>query len=107
MTVSVLHNQTLIDLAVRYCGTALAGFDIAKLNSMSLTDSLTAGQQIQIPETDYGFREVANYFRSKRHQPATAWNPDNSIIQPKPEGIDYWAIGIDFIVTATQAELAE
>jgi hypothetical protein len=72
MTVTVHHNQSMLDLAVRYCGTAEAALDIAFLNGLMLTDSLTPGQKINIPTTDYGAQDVVNYFNGKAHQPATA-----------------------------------
>jgi len=74
MTVTVLHNQTLIDLAVRNCGTAEAAFEIAVLNALMITDELEAGQKIQLPEIDFGLNDIAKYFSAKKHQPATA-NP--------------------------------
>ena len=98
MTVTVLHNQTIFDLAVQYCGTALAAFDIAKANNLTLTDDLEAGQLLELPAVDYGYSDIVNYFEGKKHQPATAWNSENSTVQPSAEGISYWAIRLDFEV---------
>lgn len=98
MKITVLNNQSVFDIAVRYCGNPLAAFNIALLNSISVDTSLSPGSEIEIPEFPQG-KSVVDYFKSKNHQPATAWNPISDGGQPKPEGISYWAISDDFIIT--------
>lgn len=91
----VLHNQSLLDLAIQHTGTAENAFALALANGLSLTDDLTAGESLQL--TAYGIqqnKEVLNYYQSKNIQPATAI----TAAVEQPHGISYWAIGIDFIV---------
>lgn len=91
----VLHNQSLLDLAIQHTGTAENAFAMALANGLSLTDDLTAGESLQL--TAYGIqqnKEVLNYYQSKNIQPATAI----TAAVEQPHGISYWAIGIDFIV---------
>lgn len=73
--ITVQNNQSVFDLAVRYCGTAAAAFDLAELNGISVTDRLTPGNELEIPEKNYGRYEadVTAYFEREKHQPATAW----------------------------------
>lgn len=99
MKVTVLNNQSLFDLAIRYCGSPLAAFSIALLNSIPISALLNPGTEIIIPDTPLN-PDITNYFNSKNHQPATAWNPISENEPPKPEGISYWAINDDFVVTA-------
>ncbi|MBW7839225.1 MAG: hypothetical protein H3C36_06250 [Chitinophagaceae bacterium] len=98
MTITVLNNQSLFDLAIRYCGTAQAAFAIAALNNISLTGDLKAGSQLELPLWPSG-REIARYFASKGHQPATAWNSENSELPSEYEGVSHWAIKFDFVIT--------
>lgn len=97
MKITVLNNQSVFDIAVRYSGSADAAFMIAVENNMSVTSTLTAGMELNIPNIVR--KDVAAYFNSRNHQPATAWDPTNAGGQPKPEGISYWAISDDFVVT--------
>lgn len=98
MTVTVLHNQSLLDIAVRYCGTAMAAFDIAVLNGYPVSAEMPIGTLLEIPSEGYGKNEIVSYFNRNSHQPATAWNKENSMVQPQPEGISFWAINFDFEV---------
>ncbi|MBW7838454.1 MAG: hypothetical protein H3C36_02195 [Chitinophagaceae bacterium] len=98
MKVTVLNKQSVFDIAVRYCGSAQAALEVARLNGISVTTVLVPGSELEVPNRAE-VRDVVNYFESKNHQPATAWNPISENEQPKPEGISYWAINDDFVVT--------
>lgn len=97
MKVTVLNNQTLFDLAIRYCGSPIAAFAIARANEMSVSAIINAGEEINIPLQLNA--DVVDYFNRKNHQPATGWNPVRNGAQPKQEGISFWAINDDFIIT--------
>lgn len=98
MLVTVLNNQTLQDIAILYCGTIAALFDIALLNNVSITDDLVPGQILEIPSKDYGFQEVVNYFISNEIQPATILTKENTEAMEGLTGIDYWIIEDTFTV---------
>ena len=51
-TVTVKPRQTLWDIAVEHCGSANAATDIARLNGISPTTRLSAGQRILVPDPD-------------------------------------------------------
>lgn len=72
MEITVLHNQTIFDIALQSFGSVEAVFDIALLNGISVTDILPVGLNLELPDADYGFREVVNYYKSNRIAPATA-----------------------------------
>lgn len=72
MEVSVLHNQTLLDVSVQEYGTAEGVFVLAVANGMDVTDTPVAGQVLNVPDWEGKDREVAGYFKSRRIYPATA-----------------------------------
>lgn len=100
MKITILHNQSLLDLAIQHTGTAENAFDLALANNRSLTDDLQAGESLGL--TTHGIqpnKDILNYYQSKKLQPATGINYQSSTINDKPRGIDYWVIQMDFIVS--------
>ncbi|OWP76834.1 hypothetical protein [Flavobacterium oreochromis] len=93
----VLHNQSLQDIAIGYCGTGEAIKDIAMLNNISITAELIPGQLIVIPSKDYGYQEIANYFNLNKAEPATALT-QTQIEVLQPQGIGFMVIENDFTV---------
>lgn len=99
MKMIVLHHQSLLDLAVQHTGTAENAFDLALANNRSITDDLEAGESIEL--TAYGIKQnkdILSYYTAKKLQPATAISGDYSA-ENTMQGIDYWAIQMDFIVS--------
>ena len=95
--ITILHNQSLLDLAVQHTGAVESVFAIAVANGLSLTDDLPAGTEIKLPDSVNKDSDVLNYYTAKRLQPATA-----VILPPEEErleGIGYWAISVDFKVS--------
>ena len=95
--ITILHNQSLLDLAVQHTGTAENAFALAVVNGLSLTDDLPAGAEIKLPDSVNKDSDVLNYYSAKRLQPATA-----VIMLPEEErleGIGYWVIQTDFKVS--------
>lgn len=97
MQVTVLNNQTLQDIAIRYCGTIAAVIDIALLNNISITQELDPGQILIIPIKDYGFQEIVNYFILESKEPATSLAEENII--SIESGIGYMQIENNFKVS--------
>jgi hypothetical protein len=97
MTTIILHNQSLLDLAVQHTGAVENTFALAVVNGLSLTDDLPAGAEIKLPDSVNKDNDVLNYYSAKRLQPATA-----VILPPEEErleGIGYWVIQTDFKVS--------
>lgn len=96
----VLHNQSLLDIAIQHTGNVLNAFLIAQANGLAVSDELSTGQILIIPETVQKDTDILNYYTSRAIQPATAITTiidDNT--EPKLEGIGYWIIGDDNIVS--------
>lgn len=93
--VTVCEGQTLIDIAMQYCGDALAVADVAKLNGLGITDELTPGQTILIPDVAIDKVKIVEAFAGL--VPASKDDDDN-VLDQVLDGIDYWIIEEDFIV---------
>lgn len=97
MTTIILHNQSLLDIAIQHTGAVENTFAIAVANGLSLTDDLPTGAEIKIPDSANKDNDVLNYYTAKSLQPATA-----VIMLPEEErleGIGYWVIQTDFKVS--------
>lgn len=71
MKTVVQAGQTLLDIAVQEYGTIEAVFMLAKANKLSVTDTLQAGQEIEIPEKVYN-SELADYCQRNNVCPGTS-----------------------------------
>jgi hypothetical protein len=97
MTITVLHNQTLLDIAIQYTGIVKNSFDIAVYNGIAVSDSLIPGTSILIPDNIETDADVVAYYLVNKLQPATEIDPDLITITPL-SGIGYWEIENEFIV---------
>ena len=72
-TVTVLNNQSLWDIAIQEYGTVEAVFELARANGIGVTDLLTAGQELVLPEIDSSVEkpEVVEYYRRNGLYPVT------------------------------------
>ena len=92
-----IEGQSIIDIAIAKCGSAEAAFDIALLNNISMTKKLTPGQTLQLPAVLK--KDIVDYYQSKGINPATDITSDEFNNTIGGEGIGYWAIENDFIVS--------
>ena len=97
MTITVLHNQSLLDVSIQHTGSVFNAFKIAVANGLSVSDSLIAGSELMIPNEVQNDDDVLNYYRSKNLQPATAI-ADKKVI-PSYGGIGWMQIENDFKVS--------
>ena len=97
--IKVLECQSLFDIAVMVCGSANAAFNIALENGISVTDTLTPGQELTIPDDIILQRDVAGYFLKKNILPATAKTEEQYANTIGGEGIEFWTIEQDFEVS--------
>ena len=101
MTITVLHNQSLLDLALQHLGTIESIFELAILNEKSVTDDMVAGAPLNVPPFSAGARnkDILAYYTAKKIQPATAFTKSDKQVFERLEGISIWAINLDFIVS--------
>lgn len=99
MKVIVLHNQSFLDLAIQHTGTAENAFALALANGLSITDDLAVGNWLMADSQELNAnKEILNYYQSKSIQPATAISGKQEG-ESQLEGIGYWAINLDFIIS--------
>ena len=96
MTITVLHNQSLLDLALQHTGTIESIFELAVLNEKSVTDDMVAGASLLIGEISN--KDILNYYTAKSIQPATVFTKADKQVLERLEGISIWAINLDFVV---------
>lgn len=101
MKIVILHHQSLLDLAIQHTGAVENAFDLALQNNRSITDDLESGSSL-ITNGDWlkanSNKDILSYYQAKKIQPATAISGDYSA-ENSLQGIDYWAIQMDFIVS--------
>ena len=70
-TATVLDRQSIFDIAIQHCGAAEVAYDIAVINGISITDELTVGQVLELPEPIN--KDIVKYYKDKNLTPATAY----------------------------------
>lgn len=99
MEITVLHNQSLFDVAIQHTGNLMNAFAIAQENGLSITAVLASGPALKIPVQVEINKDVQGYYSSKKIQPATAWSGEASEGEQELEGIGYWIIDKNFKVS--------
>lgn len=65
-TYTVKARQTLLDAAIQATGTLEAVFMIAEANGLAVSDDVTTGQVLVIPETVPTNKTIAQYLAANR-----------------------------------------
>lgn len=94
MKVTVLRNQSLFDIAIRETGSASTVFDLVQQNDVGLTDGLLPSTSVDVPDKDYGFKAVVDFFRANPIFPATAI--DDLQLPDQQSGIGFMAVALTF-----------
>ena len=76
--ITVLPNQTLLDIAIQEYGVTEAVFLLAQENRISPTDRLNAGMVLKRPDVTMN-KEMENYCKANRVSPATLENSRSDI----------------------------
>lgn len=90
-------NQNLIDIALQEAGAVEAVIDLMMLNNLSITHILNAGQTLGFQMQDQYKTDQQSYFKGNNIRPATGSTLAEGI--EYLEGIDYWAVQEDFIIS--------
>ena len=98
MEITVLHNQSLFDIAIQHTGNVMNAFLIAQANNLSITALLVAGSKLIIPGTVEINNDVKGYYAAKKIQPATGTTEGTENGEELLEGISYWIINKNFVV---------
>lgn len=90
----VLHNQTILDIAVQHTGNVENCFQIAIANGKSVSDMLSAGIIINESQNVNIDTDMVNFFKAKKINPATAETALSET--PQLGGIGHMRIGGNF-----------
>lgn len=91
----VISGQTLHDLVIQECGRTEMLFPTAEVNDLSISEPLKPGAAITIPENEEN--AVSQFYATRALKPANGWNETEQ--DAALEGIGYWVIEADFIVS--------
>lgn len=70
--VTVLHNQSLLDISIQVYGSIAQAFDLALANRLSITSVLEPGQVLETPELETENADIRDYYAANGIKPATA-----------------------------------
>lgn len=100
MKTVVLDCQSLLDIAIQELGDISGIFDLAEKSGVSLTDELQTGRELELP-LQLSDKQIAGYYASRRITPATAITIDSTSDGGELllEGVEFWGIEYDFIVS--------
>lgn len=97
--VKILNGQTLADIAIQETGWLEGLFDLSVTNGISLTEEIAAGSNLDVADTDVN-QPAFRLIKLEEIKPATAFGyVITGEEEPGQEGIEFWAIEIDFIVS--------
>lgn len=99
MTITALHNQSLLDLALQHTGGIESIFEMAEANALNITDDVVAGNTLVLPAEAFTNKDILSYYKAKNLQPATAFTKADEEVFKRLEGISIWAINLDFAIT--------
>ena len=71
--ITVLSNQSLLDIAIQEDGNVLAAFEWALANGISITEELVPGQKLITPKLVANrIDDIADYFKKRKQNVATS-----------------------------------
>lgn len=95
-TITPIAQQNLLDIALQTSGSIEAVFLLAQANGISITADIIG--LILLPVTTAN-KDVLDFYKKNTIRPATGGLPNQQNLPDKLEGVDYWSIEYDFIVT--------
>ncbi|MRG45493.1 hypothetical protein GFS24_10225 [Chitinophaga sp. SYP-B3965] len=94
---TVRNEQNLLDIALQESGSILSVFELAIQNNISITATVTPGISLLCNNLS-GAKEILRYYKENNLFPATGNAVDLPVDLRPLEGIDYWAVEVDFKV---------
>lgn len=96
MEIIVLHNQSILDIAIQHTGSVFNAFAIAFANGFSVSEILVSGTTLIIPDEIKKNEDIFNYYTAKGVKPATSLTDLESITEHR--GIGWMKVGSSFKV---------
>jgi hypothetical protein len=93
-TVNVEKGQSLFDIALQCYGSIKAVFQLADDNGIdNIIDLLIPGDELLIDEQFIKNANVVNYYKNNNITAASELRTEEL------QGVGYWQIGVDFIIS--------
>lgn len=73
MQKTVLHNQSLLDFTLHHCGTLDGIMAMAIENNISITEMLSPGDQLNVPNEIAKESDIVEFYQNKKLIPATGF----------------------------------
>jgi hypothetical protein len=93
-TIKSLYGQTWVDMAIQQLGDEARLFELCDLNDAGITDELLASTVVSAPEVEPEKKRIVNVLQK--------FKPACGKVSPPGEGgegIEFWAIEYDFVVS--------
>ncbi|AOW09526.1 hypothetical protein [Flavobacterium gilvum] len=97
--ITVLSGQSLFDIAIQYTGAVINAYTIAFANGKSITDSLTVGEMIVIPDGLTIAKKELDYLTTSEILPASDITKEQQSLLDPDLGIGWMIIEETFIVS--------
>lgn len=94
-TVKSLSGQTWVDLVLQQLGDEHRLFELCDMNGAGITDVINAGTIVTSPEAEPDKKRIVNILAGRKPASSFVVTPG----EDEPEGIEFWAIEFDFIVS--------
>lgn len=96
------QGQSFLDMILQQTGSLEIAISMAVLNDRCLTDDVGIGEEFKTPQV--ADQAMVEFFSPFNRRPATAWK-NNPVIDGSGDGISFWTVNDDFIITALPASL--
>lgn len=90
------EGQTVLDIAMQYCGDAGKAIEICVLNNVSITTDFAPGTILKVPDVAIEKEKIVKEFADNLLVPASNDEDEDTAAQG---GIGFMIIGNDFIVS--------
>lgn len=94
----VYERQSMLDVAVQHSGGIESVFDLALMNGLSITADLNPYDTLLECESVVD-SDLVDYYSNKGIVPSTAITATDIAQTIADEGVEFWTIGEDFIVS--------
>lgn len=98
--IPIKHKQSVLDLSVQAFGSMDAFMDMAVENDISITENLTPGDELSLPEFSEKKTDIIAFYNKNQIKPSTALLDDSIVtfLEALNNGIGYWVVENNFVV---------
>ena len=97
MNRTALRRQSIPDMVLQECGGIEAMMDVSQDNDVCITDDVEAGSELVFARM--AEKKVVDSYATNSNKPATAITEEINTITDNGEGIEFWFVEYDLIVT--------